>query len=770
VAQLRFKAPLSGWAARLLAALLCLAVAMPLAATARAQVTGPSLTVGSIDSGNFPSVTVNLAATGSNGLPLVGLAADNFTVTEDGQAVGPGSLALASDTSAQLSLVLAFDISMSTDNLARIQAAAVDFVAGLGPNDKVALVSFYEQVEEVQSFTNDKGLLTSAINNLTAGGNGTNFNEAVDKAITQLAALPPGRKAVIVFTNSGDTSATLSPEPILAQAQAAGVRVYPMALGPNVNAEVMNNWARFTGGQAYILTGAAEVPANLLTLGVLMRQSYKLTFKSGLKADNKPHAIIVNLSYQGQTAQGQGEFTAVPGVVTVVGPGITDGQTVRGRVFLIADVTAPAPVAAVAFILDGQALVTLTAPPYRYDWDSTTAAPGVHTLAVRASDEAGNVGESSLSVNVVLPPVAVVTATPAAAESTAAAAAAAQPSQLQTFGQNALSVLGRVATGAALLAAMLVALVLALRNLRGQRQVQAKSCEVEIINQGNVRSRYELRAEDPAGKLKFEFMLNDTDLATRAGEPVTSRALMVPGTPAPGTNGKPAGAVARVKDGLGKAEQVEQKALRTVNTGNLISNWIVNISYILPGSAGRSLRDSTAGMRSAQYNVRNTVDAPGRYRRMVSAAAPPDLSGANPNTALGTNTVTVPWPKEGVNPPPRADAKGGVSTSSATVAAAPTRAARSGWSLTPPIDAGGSLTVQLLVRPAGSPKSQHYGFQVLSRSVDGAEDAPVVDHGSVALRAAPVVRRVLGWVLFALSALLLAVLAWYVLSALGVIG
>jgi hypothetical protein len=265
-------------------------------------------------------------------------------------------------------------------------------------------------------------------------------------------------------------------------------------------------------------------------------------------------------------------------------------------------------------------------------------------------------------------------------------------------------------------------------------------------------------------------MLNDTDLATRAGEPVNSRALMVPGTPAPGTNGKPAGAVARVKDGLGKAEEVEKKALRTVNAGSLISNWIVNISYILPGSAGRSLRDSTAGMRSAQYNVRNTVDAPGRYRRMVSAAAPPDLSGANPNTALGTNTVTVPWPKEGVNPPPRADVKGGDNTGSATVAAAPTRAARSGWSLTPPIDAGGSLAVQLLVRPARSPKSQHYGFQVLSRSVDGAEDAPVVDHGSVALKAAPMLRRVLGWVLFAVSALLLAVLAWYVLTALGIIG
>ncbi|MEP7357144.1 MAG: hypothetical protein ABI847_07880, partial [Anaerolineales bacterium] len=144
-------------------------------------------------------------------------------------------------------------------------------------------------------------------------------------------------------------------------------------------------------------------------------------------------------------------------------------------------------------------------------------------------------------------------------------------------------------------------------------------------------------------------------------------------------------------------------------------------------------------------------------------------SGANPNTALGTNTVSVPWPKEGVNPPAHADSKGGSSASSTTVAA-PARAARSGWSLTPPVDAGGSLTVQLLVRPTRSPKSQHYAFQVLSRSVDGAEETPVVEHGSVALRAAPLLRRVLGWVLFALSALLLALLAWYLLTAFGIIG
>src|SRR5258707_934946 len=85
-----------------------------------------------------------------------------------------------------------------------------------------------------QNFPTDKAALKTAIDQMTAGGNGTVFNEAADKAVNMLAALPPGRKAVVMFTNSGDTANNLSPESILANAQAATVRIYPMAFGTTV--------------------------------------------------------------------------------------------------------------------------------------------------------------------------------------------------------------------------------------------------------------------------------------------------------------------------------------------------------------------------------------------------------------------------------------------------------------------------------------------------------------------------------------------------------
>jgi VWFA-related protein len=751
------------WAARLAAGWLCLVVGLPLAGTAQAQTLGPTVAVTGVDSKAFPTVSADLTVTGNNGLPLVGLTPSNFTVTEDGKPVAPGSLVLASDISQPLNLVLAVDVSVNGTGLAQVQSAADDFIATLGPNDQVAIVSFFDQVDEVQAFTNDKAILKAAIDNLTAGGNGTAFNQAANKAVDLLAALPPGRKAVVMFTNSGDTTNDLAPEPILAKAQAATVRIYPMAFGTTVNPDLMRNWARFTGGQAYLLAAATEIRPNLLTLGVLLRQSYKLSFKSGLSADNKTHAITVNLNYQGQVSQGQGSYTAFGGQVEVVGPGITNGQTVRGRVFLIAEVNAPAPVKSVTFQLDGQDLTTLTAPPFRFDWDSSAAAPGVHTLTIKAVDAVGNQGQSQVTLNVVLPPVAVVTATPARAQ--AQATAAAQPNVVQAIQEKALPVVGRVAAGLALLVGLLIALFLWLRSLRSQRQVQEKVCGVEVINQGNVRSRYELRAEDPSGNLKFEFMLNDTDLAQRVGEPVDARtaaaAALAPTSTTPAEK-QPNATVAKAKDAWTKANALENKAVATVNTGSVISNWIVTVSYLLPGSLGASLRESTAGMRSTQYEVRNVVDAPGRYQRMVAAAAPPRIS-TSPNMPANTgNQLPTTWSKSGGAP-----SNGAAATVAAV--AQPKPVARSGWSLTPPIDAGDSLTVTLKVRPARFPRSQHYDFKVLSRSVDGNESVPVIDHGSVALRGGPVFRRILSWVLLAVAVALLALLAWYLLTTFNLI-
>ena len=732
-----------------------------------AQAAGPTIVLTDVDSTNFPTVTAYLTVNGANGLPLVGLSAEDFTLTEDGQPVPAGTVTLNSDTSEPLSVVLAVDVSAGQADLANTQQAAIDFVNSLGPDDQVALISYYDQVDELVGFTNDRAALANALTALTTDGNATAFNAAVDRGVSLLSRLSAGRKAVILFTNSGDTPNDLSPEPILAAAERGQVRIYPMAYGPTINAEIMNNWARFSGGQAYLTTSSADIGPNLLTLGVLMRQSYSITFESGLTADNEPHTLGVRLDFQGQAATAQINFTGVPGEVVIEGPGLSNGQTVRGRVFLIADVSAPAALETVSFWLDEQLLAELTTTPFRFDWDSTTAEPGTHTLRITAEDAAGNTGETTVTVNVVLPPPIVITATPVPT-----AVAPTGPSQIEVFAQNALRVAGQVAAGLALFVGFIIAAVLWSRSQRVQRSVQVKSCDVELINQGNSRSRYELRAEDPNGLLRFQFALHDANLVQSAGTAAAAQAQRGQPAAAGATAATPAeagGARPNPKAAVDAGVRKGQQGLSVVEN---ITAWLMNVAYLIPGVGGQRLRSQVSQARTVQYDVHEGLEMPGRAERVVKSAATVPVGGSSVHSPVGTATATTPAGAATGNghsaaalPPAQRAAMSGQPTALASAGAG-----RAGWSVTPYIDPGQSLVVQLLVSPVKRPRSQHYAFRVLSRTAEAEGAEPLVEHGTVALRGLSAARGAWTLLLLLISLTLLVLLVWYLLVVFGVVG
>src|ERR1019366_2420253 len=71
-------------------------------------------------------------------------------------------------------------------------------------------------------------------------------------------------------------------------------------------------------------------------------------------------------------------------------------STVSGNVTVSAVASDNVAVVAVGFLLDGISLgPTMTLAPYTTVWDSTTVAPGSHTLTATASDAAGNTSVST---------------------------------------------------------------------------------------------------------------------------------------------------------------------------------------------------------------------------------------------------------------------------------------------------------------------------------------------------------------------------------------
>jgi hypothetical protein len=94
------------------------------------------------------------------------------------------------------------------------------------------------------------------------------------------------------------------------------------------------------------------------------------------------------------SASGTPPPDTTPPTVSLTDP--ADGDTVSGTVAVAAKAADSGGVQSVQLLLDGAPLGGPdTTPPFMTSWDTTTAAPGTHTLGARATDTAGNVGTAA---------------------------------------------------------------------------------------------------------------------------------------------------------------------------------------------------------------------------------------------------------------------------------------------------------------------------------------------------------------------------------------
>jgi hypothetical protein len=91
----------------------------------------------------------------------------------------------------------------------------------------------------------------------------------------------------------------------------------------------------------------------------------------------------------------------------------SDGSRVSGAVDVSAEAAdGESGIQEVTLRLDGKTQGRLSAPPFRFPWDTLSEAAGFHTLVIRAEDAAGNAAESSIQVEV-LPQASVQVISPA---------------------------------------------------------------------------------------------------------------------------------------------------------------------------------------------------------------------------------------------------------------------------------------------------------------------------------------------------------------------
>jgi Ca-activated chloride channel family protein len=169
-------------------------------------------------------VTANV--TDRQGRAIAGLERKDFIVSE-GEAVR--EVVEVEPARTPFNLVLLLDVSGSVEErLDFVRKSALAFVNTVSPQDRVAIISFRDDIQLISDFTTDRSLLAQRIKDIEAGG-GTALYDAL--AYTLIETLKPLRdqRTAIVVISDGDDNRSFIPFPnILETIIETGAVVYPL--------------------------------------------------------------------------------------------------------------------------------------------------------------------------------------------------------------------------------------------------------------------------------------------------------------------------------------------------------------------------------------------------------------------------------------------------------------------------------------------------------------------------------------------------------------
>ena len=282
-----------------------------------AEMATPVLAILQVDDANYPEVRVAVAAADANGVALSGLSVDQFVVTQNNQPVDITSVSEVTD-GIPLHVVLALDVgkNMAGAPLQATTQAAQSLVDKLTPVDQVALLKFRNDVTLAAPLSTNHHIIGQALQTLRGEG-ATRLYDGVYEAVKLLENTPPGRRAVVIFTDGTDSGSKLTLDDAVAQAQRFAVPLYVIGYGPKINATVLARLAQRTGGAYARAPRDEDIPAAFAQVLGDLRRAYQITYTANAPADGKAQELRVALNSPGGSAQTTGRVTARSGNLSV---------------------------------------------------------------------------------------------------------------------------------------------------------------------------------------------------------------------------------------------------------------------------------------------------------------------------------------------------------------------------------------------------------------------------------------------------------------------
>ncbi|HYH84795.1 MAG TPA: VWA domain-containing protein [Pyrinomonadaceae bacterium] len=269
---------------------------------------------------------VQARVTDHNGRAISGLTEKDFTVTEDG---AERAVREVRPTTAPFNLILLLDVSGSVEErIDFIRKAALDFLNTAGPQDRIAIISFRDDVQLVSGFTSDRSVLTERIKDIRAGGATALYDALGYSLVDTLKPLRGERTGVVILSDGDDNRSFLTFPSVLEAVVETGAIIYPLyvpsglipsssASAPATTLDPMRTryltltsragdegrrLAEVSGGTYYPITRLEQLQQAYDDVAAQLRTAYTITYESA--ADSRRDARVrVRVSREGASVR-----------------------------------------------------------------------------------------------------------------------------------------------------------------------------------------------------------------------------------------------------------------------------------------------------------------------------------------------------------------------------------------------------------------------------------------------------------------------------------
>lgn len=168
----------------------------------------------------------NASITDRNGRAIGGMRERDFTVYENGVERQVINVVPANEP---FNLVLLLDVSGSVEErMDFIRKAARDFLNTTSPQDRIAIISFRDDIQMISNFSTDRQMLSRKLDEMDAGG-GTALYDALGYVLADTLKQLRGERTAVVIMSDGDDNKSFVPFPAILEATIeSGALIYPL--------------------------------------------------------------------------------------------------------------------------------------------------------------------------------------------------------------------------------------------------------------------------------------------------------------------------------------------------------------------------------------------------------------------------------------------------------------------------------------------------------------------------------------------------------------